>query len=520
MNSKRQQARLRSVHLAIAVLVALIAAADPASAKQRRDELAIDVVVSRTVGEPVMAIVSLQNQRITVYDAKGWILRAPVSSGQSGRETPAGIFSVIEKDADHHSNLYDDASMPHMQRLTWSGIALHGGRLPGYPASHGCVRMPYDFAEQLFDKTQMGLRVIVAPTDVAPVEIDHPVLFQAKPGADALAAARRAEASEAVKKVELARGAAGAAYRDSTKAMMAVRVADNLKRRAEAALATAETAAGSALPGEAKEQAESDRAQAAAKVAELQTQLDTAKAELQPKLDAVAAAREAVTAAGAASVAAAEAARQVMHELEPASVLISRKTQRLYVRQGFEPVLDVPVTIQDPDRPIGTHIFTAMEKTGGDAKLRWSVVSLESSHGGGRRIARRQKRARPDCHSTGGIGSHRRDSAAVVPDRHRRGIEFGDRQRHGFRGAPERRAARRHQDPATRAGGRIQLRTATPATRSGRRIQLRAPARFAIALRGPVLHLVNPFFPCCVLSRQSPVNPAFTGSVEPSSSRK
>jgi hypothetical protein len=383
VNSKRQQARLRSVHLAIAVLVALIAAADPASAKQRRDELAIDVVVSRTVGEPVMAIVSLQNQRITIYDAKGWILRAPVSSGQSGRETPAGIFSVIEKDADHHSNLYDDASMPHMQRLTWSGIALHGGRLPGYPASHGCVRMPFDFAEQLFDKTQMGLRVIVAPTDVAPVEIDHPVLFQAKPGADALAAARRAEASEAIKKVELARGAAGAAYRDSTKAMMAVRVADNLKRRAEAALATAETAAGSALPGEAKEQAESDRAQAAAKVAELQTQLDTAKAELQPKLDAVAAAREAVTAAGAASVAAAEAARQVMHELEPASVLISRKTQRLYVRQGFEPVLDVPVTIQDPDRPIGTHIFTAMEKTGGDAKLRWSVVSLESSHGGG-----------------------------------------------------------------------------------------------------------------------------------------
>jgi hypothetical protein len=148
-------------------------------------------------------------------------------------------------------------------------------------------------------------------------------------------------------------------------------------------LATAETAAGSALPGEAREQAESARAQAATKVAELQTQLDTAKAELQPKLDAVAAAREAVTAAGAASVAAAEAARQVMHELEPASVLISRKTQRLYVRQGFEPVLDVPVTIQDPDRPIGTHIFTAMEKTGADAKLRWSVVSLESSHGGG-----------------------------------------------------------------------------------------------------------------------------------------
>jgi hypothetical protein len=379
VNLKRQRARLRSVHLAIAALVALIAAGSDAGAAQRRGERISESIESRPAGQPVMAIVSLPNQRITIYDAKGWILRAPVSSGQSGRETPAGIFSVIEKDADHHSNLYDDASMPHMQRLTWSGIALHAGHLPGYPASHGCVRMPSDFAERLFDMTQMGMRVIVAPSDVAPVEIDHPVLFQAKPGAVALAAARKAEADEAVKKVEQARGAAGVAYRDSTKAMMAVRVADNLKRRAEEALKTAETALGSAIVSEAREKAESDKAQAIARIAELQAQLDAAKAELQPKADAVAAAREAVTAAGAARVAAAEAARQVMRELEPASVLISRKTQRLYVRQGFEPLLDVPVTIQDPDRPIGTHIFTAMETTGGDAKLRWSVVSLEST---------------------------------------------------------------------------------------------------------------------------------------------
>jgi hypothetical protein len=114
----------------------------------------------------------------------------------------------------------------------------------------------------------------------------------------------------------------------------------------------------------------------------LQAQLDAAKAELQPKLDTVAAAREAFTAAETVRTAAAEAARQVMRELEPVSVLISRKTQRLYVRQNFEPVLDLPVTIVDPDRPIGTHIFTAMEQTSGDTKLRWSVVTLESSHGG------------------------------------------------------------------------------------------------------------------------------------------
>ena len=276
MNRNCKQSRIRLMHVAIAAMAVLIAAGSLVDAADRRSER-LESVASRTAGDPIMAIVSLQNQRITVYDAKGWILRAPVSSGQRERETPAGIFSVIEKDADHHSNLYDDASMPDMQRLTWSGIALHGGQLPGYPASHGCVRMPFDFAEHLFDITQMGLRVIVAPTDAAPLEIDHPVLFQAKPGARALAAARVADADEAARKMEQARRAAGAAYRESTQAMMPVRVAENLKRRAEAQLAAAETALGSAIPDEAKEQAESDRAQAATKVAELQTQLEIAR---------------------------------------------------------------------------------------------------------------------------------------------------------------------------------------------------------------------------------------------------
>src|SRR5262249_61575397 len=97
-----------------------------------------------------------------------------VSSGQKGRETAAGILSVIQKEAEHYSNMYDDAYMPHMQRLTWSGIALHGGPLPGYAALHGCIRMPYDFAERLFDLTKLGMRVIVAPGNVVPVAIDHP----------------------------------------------------------------------------------------------------------------------------------------------------------------------------------------------------------------------------------------------------------------------------------------------------------------------------------------------------------
>jgi hypothetical protein len=335
-----------------------------------------EFVASQAAGEPVMAIVSLQSQRITVYDANGGILRAPVSSGQRGRETPAGIFSVIQKDADHHSNLYDDAFMPHMQRLTWSGIALHGGPLPGYPASHGCVRMPFDFAERLFGVTQMGLRVIVTPTDVSPVEIDHPVLFQTKPDAAASALALVAQASVATKKADEARRTAWSAFRESSQAMVRVRVVENQKRRAEALLAAAEVALAAATPGEATERAERDKAEAAAKVAELQGQLEAVTADVQPKRDAVASARQAAADAETARAAAAEAASRAMRELEPVSVLISRATQRLYVRQGFEPVLDVPVTIQDPDRPIGTHIFTAMERAGAEARLRWSVVSL------------------------------------------------------------------------------------------------------------------------------------------------
>ena len=376
VSPKHARARLLPAYRAIASLAALIAAADHADARGGRSERTIESIETRSAGEPMMAIVSLSNQRITVYDANGWILRAPVSSGSKGRETPAGIFSIIQKNAEHYSNLYDDAYMPHMQRITWSGIALHGGPLPGYPASHGCVRMPFDFAERLFDATAMGMRVIVAPTDVAPVEIAHPLLFQPKPGAATLTAALRTEAEEAARKAAQGRLAAGTAQREATLAMMPVRVAENLKLRAEAQLTAAETTSGAAISAEAKQQAEDAKAQATVRVAELQAQWEAAKAALQPKLDAATAAREAAAKLEAARAAAAEAVRQVARELEPVSVLISRKTQRLYVRQAFTPIFESPVTIADTDRPIGTHVFTAIARSMGDSNLRWNVVSL------------------------------------------------------------------------------------------------------------------------------------------------
>ncbi len=380
VSPKYKHAWLRPARLAIASLAAAITAGDHADAAKGRNERAVafESRIGHEPVEPIMAIVSLRNQRITVYDASGWVLRAPVSSGQKGRETPAGIFSVIEKQAEHYSNLYDDAYMPHMQRITWSGIALHGGPLPGHPASHGCVRMPYDFARRLFGMSKLGMRVIVAPSDVTPVEIVHPALFPVQPRAGTVAAARAAEADEAARKADQARLAAVTASREAARATM--RMAENLKLRAEAQLAAADRTVASAESAEAKEQAEDAKAKAAARAAEFEAQWAAAKAELQPKFDAVASAREAAVMAENARVVAAEAARKAALDLEPVSVFISRKTQRLYVRQAFQPILQSPVAIRDDDRPIGTHVFTAIERTGSDVDMRWSVVSLNGGH--------------------------------------------------------------------------------------------------------------------------------------------
>src|SRR6185295_18000088 len=143
-----------AVIVTLAAMAALAALTADAAAMEPRPASPKEATAPREAGEPIMAIVSIKAQQVTFYDAEGWILRAPVSTGTTGRETPAGIFAVIEKDKYHHSTMYDDAEMPNMQRITWNGIALHGGPLPGYAASHGCVRMPFGFAEKLFDKTR------------------------------------------------------------------------------------------------------------------------------------------------------------------------------------------------------------------------------------------------------------------------------------------------------------------------------------------------------------------------------
>jgi len=119
---------------------------------------------------PVLVYVDLSRQRATVYRNGVRIGVSTISSGKDGYETPTGVFTILEKDKDHRSRTYDDAPMPFQQRLTWKGVALHAGNLPGFPASHGCVRLPMEFARKLFEVTPMGGTVVIAGGHEDPVK--------------------------------------------------------------------------------------------------------------------------------------------------------------------------------------------------------------------------------------------------------------------------------------------------------------------------------------------------------------
>ena len=384
-------ARRRWVPLAIVMLGTSAVLTGVAQAKPPRPAAPVEAVAPREAAEPIMAIVSIKSQKVTFYDADGWILRAPVSTGTTGRETPAGVFALIEKDKDHHSSLYDDAWMPNMQRITWNGVALHGGPLPGYAASHGCVRMPFGFAEKLFDKTRIGMRIIVSPEDAEPVEFSHPSLFVPKPdviaAAPAKAEALPREAAEAAKAADEAKKAAATAARETATLNASLKKLEVLKNRAALELTHAEKVLANAKTDEARAKAEELKEKAATKATDAATQLDTAKADAKTKLDAAAAAKEAVKTTLAKKTEAAKAALDAKLAMEPVSVYISRSTQKLYVRRNthkpapdgggevFDTTIEVPVTIRDPGKPLGTHVFTAMAKN--DNGLRWSVVTID-----------------------------------------------------------------------------------------------------------------------------------------------
>ncbi len=185
---------MKALSCPLLILALLLAAAPPASADKAPPKHTSTPGTATTVnparlepGEyvwhpeisphgPIVLVVSLPEQRAYVYRNGVLIGASTVSTGKKGHETPTGVFTVLQKNEDHYSNLYANAPMPYMQRLTWSGVALHAGRLPGYPASHGCVRMPYEFAQRLFAETKTGLTVVVSDDEQFPTTVAHPGL--------------------------------------------------------------------------------------------------------------------------------------------------------------------------------------------------------------------------------------------------------------------------------------------------------------------------------------------------------
>jgi len=269
---------------------------------------------------PLLIAVSLANQRLTLYDNGVAVAHSQISSGTASHPTPTGLFSVIQKARWHRSNLYSAAPMPFMQRITWSGVALHSGHVPGYPASHGCIRLPNDFAIRLFRTTQNGARVVVTQREVAPAPISHPNLFRL-PAKDETPVATndRPELRPSITTVPASASASGGA----------ASAADPASDQAESAKPETKVASMTGAVGPTSGEGTPD------------TPL-TAEKPLRPG---------------------------------PISVFVSRKEQRLYVRKGFEPLFDVPVVIHNPDQPIGTHLFLAMKAENGSPSPRWMVVS-------------------------------------------------------------------------------------------------------------------------------------------------
>jgi hypothetical protein len=448
---KSQPARNRCIAISVIVALALLAAMggiDWASARSARDGKRDEIVQPRRAGPPMLAVVSLNDQRVTIYGAEGKMLQSPVSTGSTGYETPAGIYSVVQKKEVHHSNVYEDGNMPFMQRITWTGIALHAGVLPGHPASHGCVRLPHAFAQQLFDITDIGLRVIVVRDDILPTDISHPVLFKPDPARreaalatppptrssasdqtrtarvgvasseteispgsarhlqilKSMAAAKTAEAEAATKR---AGGAKQAAARKSAEAAPTARVlraaeanhakAEELVKSAERQLEKANSPESNSPEG--VKQAELAKDRAAAKAAETLTQVQAARLQAQAKMDAAERASEEAKAAEAAKDVAVEAAEEATRKTSPVSVFISRKTQRLYIRQGYQPVFESPVTIRDADKPIGSYVFTALNYLN-NAEVRWSVVSMYRSGGSAAPPPAQEKRGKAEARHT------------------------------------------------------------------------------------------------------------------------
>lgn len=294
--------------------------------------------------DPVQLFVSIPKQQLTVFQGDTIIATSNISTGKPGYATPAGVFSILHKNRRHRSNIYG-SSMPFMQRLTWSGIALHqSGRVPSQPASHGCIRLPAGFAGELFKYTNSGMHVVVANEDTKPYAISHPFLFNSKPAVKTSAYLAPIPVSAPV--------STSAIKKPSKSARAPLRI-----------LVT--------------------RWSGVYRMKEIQAVLASLGYEVGKRDGYV---REEFRAAikrfkiGNGMEATSKATQQFVQLLYERAGLQLSTRGRIYVRQNFKPVLQAQIAIKG-NEPLGTHMFIAMDFNKGAQDVRWRGVSLTKGTG-------------------------------------------------------------------------------------------------------------------------------------------
>jgi len=331
---------------------------------------------------PLLLTVSVAKQTVTLYDGGKLVAKGPVSTGTRDFPTPMGVFSVLEKNWWHRSNLYSAAPMPYMQRITWSGVALHAGELPGYAASHGCVRLSESFALRMWYTTKIGARVVIAWDELAPLDITHPHLFQPKPGQPETDTPTPDKAPSPpppdVGAVSMADPNALPSQdnpRDLAPQAMAVAHATDEARADLAVLRPRRPSELFIIERLLNPDSDPLRSEIDGEPPVMLASLNGGTASgLRPALsDAFAVARRATPRNQQTSLVAQPDVAPVLRP-GPVSIFVSRKDRRLYVRKGFEPLFDTPVNIVRPEQPLGTHVFTAVSLNN-DGAMHWTVVS-------------------------------------------------------------------------------------------------------------------------------------------------
>jgi hypothetical protein len=447
--------------LAAAFLLAPAGRSQQAAAARVKSDTAAEAKKKPLSSGPVLAIVSLAKQRISVYGPAGLIGQSPVSTGMPGHRTPAGVFSVIQKHKFHRSNIYWNAPMPYMQRITWSGVTLHAGPVPGYAASHGCIRLPHEFAVKLWGLTKIGARIVIAPDEatvlsIEPAQLPVPKLMPVPEGATAVGETAKNEAmrqgnfsAQPVKVAEVSANAPSARARllnpmERAKLIRELAVADaaakakaakqatetsTLKaaaanaataawRASETALATTRArrnAAAKAL----EQSASAEQALAAAdlKVAEAEKASQDALALEAGQSAAAIAAAKLASEAEQASREAALTLKTAERGLEPISILISKKSGRLYIRQAWTPIYEAPVAFKEPSQPLGTHVYLAVAAQGSGDNLRWLSVSLAATAQARARTGAKPRAPEPNGAATPPSGAPVPATALSVLDR-------------------------------------------------------------------------------------------------------